>query len=39
MGQAYDAVQRYIDAMKAKDLEATVSWRPCRWCTPPVTAA
>ncbi|MEJ8567278.1 nuclear transport factor 2 family protein [Elongatibacter sediminis] len=24
MGKAYDAVQRYIDSMKAKDLEATL---------------
>ena len=24
MGQAYDAVQRYIDAMKRKDLEASL---------------
>jgi len=24
MGQAYDAVQRYIDAMKAKDLQASL---------------
>ena len=24
MGKAYDAVQRYIDAMKAKDLEASL---------------
>jgi steroid delta-isomerase-like uncharacterized protein len=25
MGQAYDAVQRYIDAMKAKDMEASLA--------------
>ncbi len=25
MGKAYDAVQRYIDAMKAKDLEASLN--------------